>query len=220
MRNAILLPNGLVLTTDNSAAIGEKEKDVVSISDEIVAYFAARVSILEQWAARAYPQTIIVQNFSGEESWHKYTKGIKRLFDEISEECPVITGSSETNMETMQSAMAITMLGEQQLERTQEFQWYAYGKPCVGEEVMKEADKIADLKKVWEAMKSGLVHAVWPVGSTGIKEECDRIGIEGFLNGWDVIKSAGPATTVLLGVNHTRQQEAKLYFGEYFQAII
>ena len=220
MRNAILLPNGIVLTTDNSAAIGEKENDVVSISDEAVAYFAARVSILEQWAASAYPQTIVVHNFSGNDSWNKYIKGIKKLFNEIAEECPTITGSSETNIETMQSAVAITMLGQQQLKHDQDVQWYAYGKPCVGEEVIKEADKIADLKKVWEAMRSGLVHAVWPVGSKGIADECKQLKLECDMKGWEVQKSAGPATTVLVGINNSRQQEAKLYFGEYFQAII
>ena len=219
MRNAILLPNGLVLTTDNSAAIGEKEKDIVHISDEVVAYFAARVTILEQWAAKAFPQTIIVHNFSGNESWSKYIKGIKRLFDEIAEECPIITGSSETNMETLQSSMALSMIGEKQLEEFHDFQWYAYGKPCVGEEVIKEIQAIADLKKIWEAMKSGLVHAVWPVGSTGIAGECNRLGIEGYLDGWNLNISAGPATTVLLGISPTREQEAKLHFGKYFQAI-
>lgn len=220
MRNAVLLPNGMFLTTDNSAAIGEKENDLVSISDEDVAYFAARVCMLEQWAARANPHTIVVHNFTGNKSWDKYIKGIQRLFNEMNEKCPVITGSSETNMETMQSAMAITMLGEQQQKTDQEYQWYAYGKPCVGEEVIKEIDKIADLKRIWDAMKSGLVHTVCPVGSKGIEEECNRLGIEGYLNGWDVRKSTGPATTVLLGIPLAKEHEAKLHFGEYFQAII
>lgn len=220
MRNAILLPNGLILTTDNSAAIGEKDKDIVSISDEEVAYFAARVCLLEQWAARANPHTIVVHNFSGRKSWDKYTIGIQRLFEEINVKCPVITGSSETNMETMQSAIALSMIGEQRQEQFHDYQWYAYGKPCVGDEVIKESEAIADLKKIWKAMKSGLVHAVWPVGSKGIKEECNELGIEGHLNGWDVYKSAGPATTVLIGIPAEREQEAKLYFGEFFQEII
>ena len=219
MRNAILLPNSVILTTDNSAAIGEKEKDLVSISDEAVAYFAARVCLLEQWAARANPHTIVIHNFSGNKSWDKYTNGVRQLFDKINVKCPAITGSSETNMETMQSAVAITMLGEQQKEEGYNFQWYAYGKPCVGEEVIKESEAIADLHKVWEAMKSGLVHAVWPVGSKGIEEECNRLGIAGNLNGWNVHKSAGPATTVLLGIDIVREQEAKLHFGKFFQKI-
>ena len=219
MRNAILLPNGFILTTDNSAGIGEKVEDVVITPDEVVSYFAARVALLEQWAAGANPLSIIVHNFSGNHSWNKYVVGIEKLFNEIDVKCPEITGSSETNMETLQSAIAVTMLGEQQVDNFSEFQWYAYGKPCVGEEVMKNAHEIANLKKIREAINTGLVHRVWPVGSTGIKSECDRLGLDGYLAGWDLEKSAGPATTVLLGVSITREKEAKRHFGEFFEAI-
>ncbi|SDN25121.1 alpha-ribazole kinase [Psychrobacillus sp. OK028] len=219
MRNAVLLPNGLVLTTDNSAGIGEKIDDVVSTPDEIVSYFAARVALLEQWAAGATPLSIVVHNFSGDQSWVKYVVGIEKLFNEIGVKCPKLTGSSETNMETLQSAIAVTMIGEKTEENIAEIKWYAYGKPSVGEEVIKERDKIANLKKIKEAINTGLVHQVWPVGSSGIKGECERLGLHGNLVGWDVEKSGGPATTVLLGVDIQKVTEAKLHFGDYFEAI-
>lgn len=219
MRNAILLPNGFVLTTDNSAGIGEKKADIVSTPDEIVSYFAARVALLEQWAAGATPVSIVVHNFSGNQSWGKYVVGIEKLFNEIGVKCPEITGSSETNMETLQSAIAVTILGEQQIENSNEIRWYVYGKPSVGEEVISDGDKIADLKKISEAISRGLVHQVWPVGSTGIKGECERLGLKDYLVDWDVEKSAGPATTVLLGIDLIKEKEAKLHFGDYFEAI-
>lgn len=219
MRNAILMPNGFVLTTDNSAGIGEKAEDVVSTPDEIVSYFAARVALLEQWAANSTPLSIVVHNFSGDQSWAKYVAGIKKLFNEIGIECPEITGSSETNMETLQSAIAVTMLGERVEENNKEVRWYVYGKPSVGEEVIRDSDKIANLKKIREALNRGLVHQVWPVGSTGIKGECERLGLDGNLVDWDIEKSAGPATTVLLGIDILKEKEAKLHFGDYFKAI-
>ena len=174
MRNASPLPNGFVLTTDNSAGIGEKKNDVVSTPDEIVSYFAARVALLEQWAAGANPLSIVVHNFSGSQSWNKYITGIEKLFNEIGINCPEITGSSETNMETLQSAIAVTMLGEIVTEENKDVRWYVYGKPSVGEEVIRNSEKIANLKKIREAVSLGLVHQVWPVGSTGIKSECER----------------------------------------------
>lgn len=219
MRNAILLPNGFVLTTDNSAGIGEKIDDIVSTPDEVVSYFAARVALLEQWAAGATPMSIVVHNFSGDQSWVKYVAGIEKLFNEIGIKCPEITGSSETNMETLQSAIAITMLGEKSEENNKEIRWYAYGKPSIGEEVIRDNDKIANLKRIKEAINTGLVHQVWPVGSTGIKGECERLGLDGYLVDWDVEKSAGPATTVLLGIDIFKEKEAKLHFGGYFEAI-
>lgn len=219
MRNAILLPNGFVLTTDNSAGIGEKKADIVSTPDEIVSYFAARVALLEQWAAGATPVSIVVHNFSGNQSWGKYVVGIEKLFNEVGVKCPEITGSSETNMETLQSAIAVTILGEQQIENSNEIRWYVYGKPSVGEEVISDGDKIADLKKIREAISLGLVHKVWPVGSNGIKGECERLGQNYYLVDWDIEKSAGPATTVLLGIDIFKEKEAKLHFGDYFEAI-
>ena len=219
MRNAISLPNGFVLTTDNSAGIGEKTADVVSTSDEIVSYFAARVALLEQWAAGATPFSIIIHNFSGNESWDKYVDGIEKLFHEIGVKCPDITGSSESNMETLQSAIAVTMLGERVEENNREYRWYAYGKPSVGEEVIRNHDQIADLQKIRESILSGIVHRVWPVGSSGIKGECDRLGLDGYLEDWDLEKSAGPATTVLLGVDILKEKEAEIHFGDFFEAI-
>lgn len=219
MRNAVLLPKGIVLTTDNSAGIGEKTEDIVTTPDEIVSYFAARVALLEQWAAGATPLSIVVHNFSGDQSWNKYISGIEKLFNEIGVKCPEITGSSETNMETLQSAIAVTMLGEKVEENFAEIKWYVYGKPSVGEEVIKDSDKIANLKKIKEAINTGLVHSLWPVGSSGILGECERLGLRGYLVGWDVEKSGGPATTVLLGVDIRKEAEAKLHFGNYFEAI-
>lgn len=219
MRNAILLPNGFVLTTDNSAAIGEKEADIVQVADEVVAYFAARVALMEQWAAGAQPVSIIVHNFSGNKSWDKYVGGIEKLFSEIDQPCPVITGSTESNMETLQSTLAVTMIGEIKEVRAEDFTWYVYGMPCVGEEVLAQPEKIALMKKIWDAMNDGLVQRVWPVGSTGIAEECKRLDLRCDLKGWDVEKSAGPATSVLLGVANSRIEEAKLHFGTYFEEI-
>ncbi|TQR18066.1 hypothetical protein [Psychrobacillus soli] len=219
MRNAVLLPNDLVLTTDNSAAIGEKEADVVQVSDEVVAYFAGRVALMEQWAAGAYPVSIVIHNFSGNKSWNKYVAGMEKLFGEINQPCPEITGSTESNMETLQSAMAVTMIGERQVTSAENYTWYVYGMPCVGEEVMTESEKTANMKKISDGVNSGFVQRVWPVGSTGIAGECKRLGLHCELSNWDTGKSAGPATSVLLGIANNRIEEAKLHFGTYFEEI-
>ncbi|QFF97906.1 hypothetical protein PB01_03235 [Psychrobacillus glaciei] len=219
MRNAVLLPNGFVVTTDNSAAIGEKAADVVRVDDEVVAYFAARVALMEQWTAGAFPISIIVHNFSGNKSWEKYKAGIQKVFYELEQPCPEITGSTESNMETLQSAMAVTMIGERKKESNLVCKWYVYGKPCVGEEVLMDLEKIADIKKIWDGITSGLVKRIWPVGSAGIKEECQRLGLNCNLNDWDILKSAGPATSVVLGISPDRIIEAKVHFGKYFEEI-
>lgn len=101
----------LVATMDNAAAIGEKPQDIVSASDQLTAYMTARVSFLEQLAAQALPIQILLANFSGDAAWSRYEKGIQQVFEEAGLTCPAIAGSTESNMPTLQSGLAITMLG-------------------------------------------------------------------------------------------------------------
>ena len=83
MRNALKLTNGLVVTTDNSGGIGEKEADIVYAPNEVVSYFAARVALLEQWAAYAEVESVIIHNFSGEAAWQAYLNGVEKLLEEV-----------------------------------------------------------------------------------------------------------------------------------------
>ena len=82
MRNAIDIGDGFIITTDNSGGIGEKVDDVVVVPDRVTAYFAARVALLEQWAAHAEPVAVLIHNFSGSASWENYVQGVTDLFQE------------------------------------------------------------------------------------------------------------------------------------------
>ena len=75
MRNALVV-EGLIVTSDNSAAIGEKELDAVQVPDALAAKFGARVALAEQWAAGGEVSAIILHNFSGQQQWHRYIEGI------------------------------------------------------------------------------------------------------------------------------------------------
>ncbi|MCG7343873.1 alpha-ribazole-5-phosphate synthase [Sporosarcina sp. ACRSL] len=217
MRNAILLGDGFVVTTDNSGGIGEKPHDVVTVSDFVTAYFAARVALLEQWAAQAEPVSVIIHNFSGSDSWAAYVKGVEKIFEEAGCELPQVSGSTETNMELMQSAVAVTMIGMQRLvEDTDELEWYVYGTPLVGNEVLERQNEIASTRLIKEAMDTGIVHRMWPVGSKGILSEYRRltgnpqIEIE---THFDIQSSAGPSTSVLLGINVHNIERARQLLG-------
>ncbi|QUW21135.1 hypothetical protein JSQ81_15145 [Sporosarcina sp. Marseille-Q4063] len=217
MRNAIDIGNDFIITTDNSGGIGEKPGDVISVSDHMTAFFAARVTLLEQWAANAEPVTILIHNFSGSESWEKYVQGVEDLFQEAGLEIPTITGSSETNMDLTQSAVAVTMIGKKNPALLHEdVQWFTYGTPLVGNEVTEHANKIANLRKIREAMDIGIVKRLWPVGSRGILAEAremtrnDKLSVESVV---DVVKSAGPATVVIVGIPTSKINNAYSHFG-------
>lgn len=203
MRHEIMV-NGMVITTDNSAAIGQKRLDAVKAPDHITAKFAARVALLEQWAAGSEPQAVLLQNFSGAEHWEPYVAGVEELFDEAGLPRPPISGSSETNIQTLQSALAVTMIGRQEVEREDSgLEWIVYGQPLTGNDVLDNPAKIADLKKLNHLLKRKLIRRIWPVGSKGVAAEADRMlnkKVRVNEKELDLFASGGPATSVLLGI--------------------
>lgn len=224
MRNAVSLGDGLVVTTDNSGGIGEKSHDLVKVSDQLTAYFAARVALLEQWAAQADPIAVLIHNFSGEESWAQYVEGVEKAFRESNMEPSQITGSTETNMDLMQSAVAITMIGKKrEVPVTPDLEWYVYGMPLVGDDVLERPGEIASLGLVKEAMENGCVRQIWPVGSTGILSEYRKLtgvpdaDIEVDV---DVYASAGPATAVLVGITEGDIEQTRRILGNPLRKII
>lgn len=211
---------GMVITSDNSAGIGEKMRDVVKAPDSVTAKFAARVALLEQWTAGSEPIAVLLHNFSGVSQWQCYIEGITEVFTEADLEPPPISGSSETNMETLQSGLAVTMIGKEErgLAPAESLSWFIYGVPLVGAEVLAHPQQLADLQLIKTALASGIIERVWPVGSKGIAAEFSLLfgrplQISAPLN---MQASGGPATCVLLGVKPAAAERAKQHFGEFF----
>lgn len=222
MRNAIKI-GGLIVTTDNAAAIGEKPQDLVPATNTLTAYLTARVTFLEQLAANAIPTHILLANFSGDEVWNQYVKGIEQVFDEIGLVRPHVDGSSESNMPTLQSGIAITMLGQIQkrtLYEQNELAWYTYGQPLVGNEVLEQPENVAQLQPIFDAWQEGIVQQVWPVGSKGLQAEFLRLfGEKKVECSLDIAKTAGPCSVILLGVHPEKEEQAHTIFTRNFEKL-
>lgn len=217
MRHELII-GGWVITSDNSAAIGEKPLDAVAASDHLTAKFAARVALLEQWAAGSEAEAVLVHNFSGENQWHRYIEGIQELFTEVGLIDIPITGSSETNMETLQSGVAVTIFGKPVRKYgSEQLEWFAYGVPLVGNEVLEKAGQIADLKVLREGINQGFIERVWPVGSKGIAKELELVKGEPLQVSADidVAASGGPAACVLIGVRPAVVEKMKGHVGNF-----
>lgn len=205
MRNARQIGN-LIITSDNSGAIGEKELDVVHVPDDVTSYYSTRVTLLEQLANQAIPKEIILLNLTSEEAWGKYVTGINRVFDEVQMPIPAISGSTETNMPTLQSGFGITMLGEKQgpLPNLSQLRWFTYGLPLVGEQLLQNTQHIANLQVIVEALKNQHITQVIPLGSKGLQKELEQLQLLDGVNiedvPYDITSSAGPSTMVLIGV--------------------
>lgn len=213
----------LVATTDNAAGIGEKAQDVVNAPDQLTSYLTARVTFLEQLAANAITTHVFLANFSSEDAWGRYVEGIQKVFDEVGLVRLRVDGSSESNIDTLQSGLSITMLGEIQ-ECTHfeidELHWYTYGVPLVGIEVVEQSESVAKIQPIFDAWLQEIVMQVWPVGSNGLQAEFKRLfGDKTVECSLDVDKSAGPSTVILLGIHPDKKKEAKQIFTKYFEKI-
>ncbi len=203
MRNAIKIDDQTVLTIDNAGCIGEKELDIVKATNSLTANYTARVALLEQWCAGARPTHIFLSNFTNDAAWGDYEKGIHQIFDEIGENVPPIKGSTESNFESMQSALSIMMIGkiEFNVSRSENYNWFVVGKPLVGQEVINQAHHVAKLKELYQLLKLGVAKQIWPVGSKGIAAECDRIFKgKSYSCTLPLEKSSGPSTAVIVAI--------------------
>ena len=201
----------LVISCDSLGGIGLKEEDKVEVSNQIVGRFTLRVALMELLAVGVEPITI-VNNLSVE-----YENTGKEIIAGIKEELGIIdldsadllTGSTEENIETVQTGMGITAIGlaevkELDLAASQDGDLLvAIGKPKVGAEVLAAAEEIADLKAMKDLRNIDYIHDLLPVGSKGISYEAsllaqiNNLKLELKESPLDLDKSAGPATVVL-----------------------
>lgn len=220
MRDAIIVPlsgeQSLVITSDNSGAIGRKKKDAVSVSYETVGYFSFRVAVMECLAAKAKPLTVVIQNFCGEEAWQELVAGVKKGMDELQMVDLQITGSTESNFSLEQSAVGINVIGirsnKGKNDRPMKKRKLALiGRPLVGEEVVLHHELVAPLH-VFKRLSEMDDVQVWPVGSKGILYELKRMDplmeekvLD--LKDIDLTRSAGPSTCFLVSYPIDRERE-------------
>lgn len=222
MRDAICIPiseeEQLVITSDNSGAIGMKDEDAVQVPYETVGYFSLRVAIMECMATGAVPISIVIQNFCGDEAWEELVSGVRKGLFELEMENIAITGSTESNFSLSQSAMGLSVIGKRSnidsIDRkdVQDMQVALIGLPLVGDEVVSQADRVAPLS-VFKAICKVTGVTVWPVGSKGILYELERMypGIEKdrltSTSSVDLKKSGGPSTSFLVSYPSRLEQK-------------
>ncbi|WP_057914036.1 hypothetical protein [Peribacillus muralis] len=228
MSDSLVLPfsasESLIISSDNSGGIGMKEKDVVQVPYEIVGYYSFRVAVMECLSVGGIPLSIVMNNFCGAEAWEGLTSGIKQGLDELGITLPV-TGSTETNMPLLQSALGLIVIGKRRNERVNkqilQCKIGLIGRPLVGEEVMKQQASIAPLS-LYKSLCEMEEVQVLPVGSKGIAYEwkyLDRSGggvSEHISSKVDIAKSSGPSTCFLIAYPEHLEDEIKLQSGSLF----
>jgi hypothetical protein len=228
MRDAVLVPyknEMFVIASDNSGGIGLKEHDIVKAPYHIVAYYAFRVAVMECMAAGAVPLSVIMHNFCGDENWSALTEGVKRGLKEMGLELP-ITGSSESNMNLLQSSLGLNVFGitshfEVKQRQTDE-KLAVIGLPLVGEDVLYKQEFVAPLSLFKWFSEFGEI-TLLPVGSKGILYELQnflpQISNCAIHTTVDIHASSGPSTCFLISYPASLEAEIKAKAGFLFNAI-
>lgn len=221
MRDVLTIPfNGvdsLIITCDNSGAIGMKEDDLVHVPYETTAYFAFRVAVMECMAAGGEPISVVLHNFCGNEPWEELVSGIQKGLRELNLSEVRVSGSTESNFSLMQSAIGLVVIAKKSVAHKTEIPYSEHlrfavvGLPLVGHEVIEQNIQVAPLSIFQEICRVRDV-MVWPVGSKGILFEMNQMfpdqefSQEMVGTNVDIVKSAGPATCFIV-VYHAGQEE-------------
>ncbi len=209
MRNVLTIPfageTSLVITSDNSGAVGMKELDDVPVPYETVAYYSFRVAAMECIAAGARPIAVVLHNFCGNEPWDELAKGIQKGLLELGLTDVSITGSTESNFQLLQSAIGLLVIGKKPADKKTEIPYMdglnlaVIGLPLVGNEVIDQEGQVVPLTIFQEiSWLNGVM--TWPVGSKGIYYELQQMfpdvefTREMIVTDVDLLKSSGPAT--------------------------
>ncbi|SNS46160.1 alpha-ribazole kinase [Anaerovirgula multivorans] len=205
----------LVIACDSCGGIGSKENDVLKVPPEIVGYYTARVALMEVLSVGAEVLTVIdTLSVEMESTGRRIVQGIEGLLEEAEIQAVCLNGSTEENIQTSQTAMGITIIGEVEKASikvktsSKGNQVVLLGIPKVGSELNLPFDEeicsIEDLRKLLSIEE---VNEIYPVGSKGIFYEAKYLGDS---NGClfkvvgeppvDMNKSAGPATAVIFTI--------------------
>ncbi|KON85705.1 ATP-binding domain of ThiL/HypE-like (N-terminal domain) family protein [Sporosarcina globispora] len=221
----------IVVASDNSGAIGEKERDAVQVPYETVSYYSFRVAVMECMSAGAQPFAAALQNFCGDEAWEQLIRGIKKGADELGLMELQITGSTESNFNLLQSAVGLSVLGKmlgeppaESLTHTDDTRIAVIGSPLVGQELIEREADAAPLK-LFKMINSIDDIVTLPVGSKGILNELNGLfsnrkfeanNLEAEVDLW---KSAGPSTCFIAVFPEEKSEEIRKLAGSYFHIL-
>ncbi len=222
------VPTGhaIVVGSTSSGGVGPKAMDSLKVQGRIVGKFMARVALMDVAATGAFPLLLSVTlGVEKEPTGREILEGIRAEAMVLGlEPNQVVMENTEDNFATVQTGAGLTVVGfanedELRLGKTSPGDVVAaIGKPKVGEEVISAEvrGEIADLRNVTLLTQKKFVHDIVAVGSFGIAYEARMmayaVGRQVKLveeTGIDLVKTAGPASVVLVTLDREKLEDLK-----------
>ena len=207
----------LVVACDSDGAIGPKPHDVVRCSGYQLGRFAARVPLMEMFAAGAQPvllvDTITVEM---EPTGRDVIRGVLAEAALAGLDAEAVTGSTEDNVPTVATGVGVTVLGtagtEQLRAGTGEMGCHVVlvGRPKSGpkDDFPHDHPEILSLPALQTLMALPGIRDTLPVGSHGVRHECETLARSAGLAfdshpSWPVApeQSGGPGTTCVAALD-------------------
>ncbi|TDP14359.1 AIR synthase related protein [Halanaerobium congolense] len=212
----------LVIACDSAGGIGEKKYDQIKVSNKILGKYTVKVPLMEVMSIGAEIISVI-DNLAVEynPTGKEIIAGIKENLKLINS-AELLNGSTEENIKTVQTALGVTVIGKTTLEKLKKYTFsnknniiVAAGLPLVGENLMKYKSKAVNLKKFLQLKELDYISQFLPVGSKGILYEAkimakeNNYDFELINNKLDLLKSAGPASVILLSLKEKKFSKLK-----------
>jgi len=208
--------NYLTVACDSCGGVGLKTYDTVKVNPEITGYFTARVVLLETLAVGGEVISLInTLSVEMEDTGKRIINGIKDALNEANIKDTIITGSTEENFLVETTGIGMTIIGKVPKIKINNKKInngdlaITIGLPKFGNELVND-ELILKKQEIFSINDLPIVHQYSndciPVGSKGIKYECELLAKEYKLNfeltnmSIDVNKSAGPATTLVVAI--------------------
>jgi hypothetical protein len=220
------IPSGhtIVVGSTSSGAVGPKKMDQVKVEGRTLGKFLARVALMDVASTGAYPVALSATlGVEKEPAGREILEGIRQEVSALGIETnQVLMENTEDNFPTIQTGAGLTVVGfanedELRIGKTVPGDiLVAIGIPKIGDEVIPAEVKgqIADLKNVIWLSQKKYVHDIISVGSLGIGHEASamayavgrQLKLAENLT-LDLEKSAGPATVVLITMDHAKYED-------------
>ncbi|WRP04784.1 ATP-binding protein [Rossellomorea aquimaris] len=218
----------LILATDCSGGIGNKEGDVVLADPETVGYYCFRVAVMECLAVGTRLKAIQLLNFTSEAVWDQYCSGVMKGLSEMNLDGTPITGSTESNIGLNQSALGVTCIGIRNKKRPitscTNLAYALIGTPLVGNEVIKQHASIAPLSLFMNCVHHSSIVDIMPVGSKGVIHELSLLlgkplRRENVTSTHDLDKSSGPSTSFIISYRKAEERAVKDLTNDFFHSL-
>lgn len=227
MRDAVIIPfmdnKELVVTTDGCTGVGFLEGDYVKAPLELTARLTARVALMELVSLGASPVAFSFNHIADNALFGETLRGFREAFNDFGYPDVPFIASSEKNFEVKQTSVTVSVTGVREKPVKKDMREAAFvviGEPFVGEDVLRNPDKIAVSEDVFKLMNCKSVFEVVPCGSGGVIAELAGFGVKFAVSDIDLAKSAGPATCVLAAVDPAGIDDLEKSFGPRFHRIV